>query len=197
MLLREFWTGYKRGEGVKFGGGRECLCYQWENLQPLLWLMNEFSEWMRSHSALMVTFRRTGRDFMRILLEELSLWDKVAQTKHRFECTYVHTFMCIYLWSVNIHDLLLACAHLCIVSCNPAIHLSPPQNTSAWPAPKQNRQITSLWFSLVVIVCTPWFPNCLFSFSFNSPGLLLVIYSLVSHIHSAQEPCSDVPRCLL
>lgn len=194
MLLGDFSTASKQEEGVKLRGGWECLCYQWENSQPLLWLMNEFSEWMRdwgncaqSYPALDGTFRQTyayayassqapsacstlwnfvehcmkvklirkTHNIYEIKLPKVNTDLNVCASLHVCAPSLVHLFMLS-----SVHDLLLAYVHLCIVSCKPAILLRPLRRLPpAWPVPKTNRQISSLWFSLVVIVLPPWLPN--------------------------------------
>lgn len=79
---------------------------------------------------------------------------------------FVHSFIFLFLFcfkpmlAILTYHLLL---HIC-ASCpvTPAILLGPPQTSSpAWPATKQNRKITSLWFTLLVVL-PPRLPNCLF-----------------------------------
>lgn len=60
---------------------------------------------------------------------------------------------------VDMPDLFLAYKD---TKCSNLLFLSEPHTSLAWPIPKQNRKITSLWFSRAVIVLPPWLPNCLF-----------------------------------
>lgn len=193
MLHREFWTGYKRGEGVKFGGGRECLCYRGENSQPFPWLMNEFREWnavlgchvrchvlcwlwpdrgLYSHLCLpcfwadpicspLCGFAQHCMKLIRMTynLYEMKLFElNTTLDVHESACRHMELQECMY------HQWLIFCLYT-FVHC--VLWTSSSAETAAntfpaWPVPKQNRKITSLWFSPVVIVLPPWLPNCLF-----------------------------------
>lgn len=96
---------------------------------------------------------------------------------------------------LHVHDLLLAYAHLCIVSCNPASLLKLMQ-TLLPPGPRPNKTEKYLLYDSALLLLS-FLPGYQIVSSPPSRLILSVKYSPVIHIHSAQEPFSDVPRCLL
>lgn len=66
----------------------------------------------------------------------------------------------------------------------PPFHRTAANTSPIWPVPKQNRKITSLWFSLLLIVRPPSLPNCL---STHYHLILPVNYGHAVHIHPAQD----------
>lgn len=216
MLHREFWTGHKRGEGVKFGGGRECLCYQWENSQPLLCLMNEFSEWTLSSSVCALscpsvfgTTRRTYRGFLSVCvgwhvveliwfvaLEHCGKHARTTCNRDKAPCppawTHVHVCWCWYKW-------LIFCLYVCALCAVNQLFCSNRRKHFSLLAFAQTKQKNNFFMIQPCCYCPSSLVTKL-SLSFSQlilMGFSWVKYSPVIHIHSAQGPCSDVPRCLL
>lgn len=87
-------------------------------------------------------------------------------------CSLSHLFFFLLLLQIHVSpdELLLAYAHLCVVSCEPSYSARTTANSPpAWPRPKQNRKITSLWF-IPLVVLPPLVTKLSLSLSFNSAG---------------------------
>lgn len=82
----------------------------------------------------------------------------------------VSAHLCVYVYLFNIHDLLLAYAHLCIMSCYPAIGLRALQ-TLLPPGPLPNTTEKYLLYdsALLLLSFLPGYQIVSFSLSFNSP----------------------------